>query len=337
MTSYNNPSGDGERDRDLEDWLHLTGWHNVRDREKKLEQYRDIHYEYEMKRRDLMRGTFDELSQSHHHDAESSHMGMNPMATPYQPAAASAHSGASRVVAGQGHEQRGAGHHNVGSSRERGRSYRSRSPARRDGGGVVGGGSHGINNNMAPGFGGGHGYHQEYAYQQEPQAYPITDIDLGGRDDTRFFVVKSNDVGNIWMSHEDCIWATSSVEKGAVLASAFENCKNVVLFFSANKSGAFQGYVSPHEWTPSHDLPKPHWYRSFTGFHRMSEPFEIEWLSKNVCPDTRMKSLQNRLNRDEQTGIYLPPTRARDCQEIDADCGRAMIQILQADVLGRMD
>lgn len=62
----------------------------------------------------------------------------------------------------------------------------------------------------------------------------------------------------------------------------------------------------------------------------------IERLSKDVCPDTHTKSLQNRLNRDEQTGIYLPLTRSRDCQEIDADCGRAMIQILRRDDLGQM-
>lgn len=29
------------------------------------------------------------------------------------------------------------------------------------------------------------------------------------------------------------------------LTSAFAQCKNVILFFSVNKSGAFQGYVCP--------------------------------------------------------------------------------------------
>ncbi|KAK8119917.1 uncharacterized protein PG998_004543 [Apiospora kogelbergensis] len=71
---------------------------------------------------------------------------------------------------------------------------------------------------------------------------------LSGRRTQTFFVVKSNDVGNIWTCHEECIWATSSVEKGDALANAFENSKNVVLFFSANKSGASQGYASGASW-----------------------------------------------------------------------------------------
>ncbi|KAK8105135.1 hypothetical protein PG999_008494 [Apiospora kogelbergensis] len=59
-----------------------------------------------------------------------------------------------------------------------------------------------------------------------------------GRRTQTFFMVKSNDVGTIWNSNKDSIWATSSVEKGDVLANAFENSKNVVLFFSTNKLGA---------------------------------------------------------------------------------------------------
>lgn len=67
MASYNNQLGD--RDRDLEDWLHLTGWYNTKDRENKLEQFRNIHNEYEAKRQGLMKGTFDATSQNkgHHH------------------------------------------------------------------------------------------------------------------------------------------------------------------------------------------------------------------------------------------------------------------------------
>lgn len=62
--------------------------------------------------------------------------------------------------------------------------------------------------------------------------------------DTRFFMIKSVDTHNIYQCQEDNIWATSSVAKGDILADAYENTKNVVLFFSANGSRAIQGYVS---------------------------------------------------------------------------------------------
>lgn len=34
------------------------------------------------------------------------------------------------------------------------------------------------------------------------------------------------------------------MQNGEVLSAAFATCKNVILFFSINKSRAFQGYVS---------------------------------------------------------------------------------------------
>ncbi|KAK8105143.1 C2H2 finger domain transcription factor sebA [Apiospora kogelbergensis] len=64
--------------------------------------------------------------------------------------------------------------------------------------------------------------------------------------------------------------------------------------------------------------------------------FQIAAKISGSRSDVSGDGLQNRLNRDEQTGIYLPPTRSPDCQEIDADCGRAMIQILRRDDLGQM-
>lgn len=38
------------------------------------------------------------------------------------------------------------------------------------------------------------------------------------------------------------IW-TTQVQNGEILSDAFSKCKNVILFFSINKSRAFQGYV----------------------------------------------------------------------------------------------
>lgn len=73
MASYNDHQNQQQPvDYDLEDWLHLTGWHNVEDRREKLEKWRDIHYEYETQHRAIMRSTFDRLDHEYHeyHEAQ---------------------------------------------------------------------------------------------------------------------------------------------------------------------------------------------------------------------------------------------------------------------------
>ncbi len=77
--------------------------------------------------------------------------------------------------------------------------------------------------------------------------------------DTRFFIVKSfneenvrqcmDDVGVPWLPRVRAVltfragvWATQS-QNADMLGRAFAQCKNVLLFFSINKSKAFQGYV----------------------------------------------------------------------------------------------
>ncbi|KAK6846441.1 hypothetical protein PG987_001629 [Apiospora arundinis] len=319
-------------DRDLEDWLHLTGWHNEQDRKHKLQQFRDIHHEYETKRRELMRGTFDQLGQPLENQDPGVEMEMERAGNKAEPWAAQTpyHS---HPEFGDPHAAAAAEHHYEQSfppdpypgrsGRARGRTYRSRSPIRGGRGRGRGGDS-----------GGGDEYRQggenTTFYEHEPvRARPIKEIDLGGSQDTRFFMIKSVDTHNIYQCQEDNIWATSSVAKGDILADAYENTKNVVLFFSANGSRAIQGYARMHG-PPDRNLPRPSWYRQFARHTRMSEPFAVDWLSKNVCPDRQMKGLCNHLNRDDRTGVFLGPNRSRDCQEIDDECGRAMLDILKS-------
>lgn len=60
--------------------------------------------------------------------------------------------------------------------------------------------------------------------------------------DTRFFILKSASIGNVYASQDENLWACGypTIEK---LSEAFQSCKDVILFFSANRSFGFQGYV----------------------------------------------------------------------------------------------
>ena len=60
--------------------------------------------------------------------------------------------------------------------------------------------------------------------------------------ETRYFIVKSFNEDNVIKCMKDGIWTTQK-QNGDVFREAFENCKNVILVFSINKSRAFQGYA----------------------------------------------------------------------------------------------
>jgi hypothetical protein len=157
--------------------------------------------------------------------------------------------------------------------------------------------------------------------------------------ETRYFTIKSYNVENIEAAHENCLWA-SGLDNGAILAEAFKTSKNVILFFSANMSHAYQGFVSISKLRltspmrrdcsqyiqarmtgpPSAANPKPDWYGKIKW--PLCQPFKIEWLSKSTVETFHVYWLKNKLNE----GCSVP--RARDCQEMDDFCGRNMVRIL---------
>jgi len=59
---------------------------------------------------------------------------------------------------------------------------------------------------------------------------------------TRYFIIKSLNHRNIQMSIEKGIWATQVMNE-PILEEAFHNSERVVLIFSVNMSGYFQGYA----------------------------------------------------------------------------------------------
>ncbi|KAH8666861.1 YT521-B-like domain-containing protein [Xylariales sp. PMI_506] len=140
-------------------------------------------------------------------------------------------------------------------------------------------------------------------------------INMSPDDDTRFFVIRSFNMGNVKACHRDGTWATRP-ENAKVLTEAFEGSRNVILFFSVNQSRAFQGYARM-ACVPSRDVAAPDWYRKISW--SISDPFRVEWLLRKTVNDSTVRSLRNKLNDN------LPITRSRDCQELDGACGRKLL------------
>ncbi|KAK3692303.1 YT521-B-like domain-containing protein [Podospora appendiculata] len=164
-------------------------------------------------------------------------------------------------------------------------------------------------------------YRNDIARRRDPaQFLPTARFDLGGKGDTRFFIVKSFNEDNVLKCMEDGVWATQT-KNGQLLTTAFANCQNVILFFSINKSRAFQGFARMAT-TPSPDTPRPKW---MNGIHwDTSPPFRVEWLSKVPVEFFRIGHLKNSYNEN------MPVLVGKDGQEIEEKCGRELLVEMQA-------
>ncbi|XP_039068179.1 LOW QUALITY PROTEIN: YTH domain-containing protein 1-like [Hibiscus syriacus] len=138
---------------------------------------------------------------------------------------------------------------------------------------------------------------------------------------TRYFVIKSLSLNhqNIQLSIKKGIWATLVMNE-TILEEAFHNSGSVILIFSVNMSGFFQGYAQmissvgwrrDNVWRQGSGKGKP-WGRSF----------KVKWLCLNHLPFQKTLHLKNPLNG------YKPVKISRDCQELPQDIGEALCELL---------
>ncbi|XP_024029075.1 YTH domain-containing protein 1 isoform X1 [Morus notabilis] len=137
--------------------------------------------------------------------------------------------------------------------------------------------------------------------------------------DTRYFIIKSLNHQNIQLSVEKEIWATQVMNE-PILEEAFHNSSRVILIFSVNMSGFFQGYAQmmssvgwrrDNVWSQGSGKSNP-WGRSF----------KVKWLQLNDLPFQKTLHLKNPLND------YKPVKISRDCQELSPDIGEALCELL---------
>ncbi|XP_017973795.1 PREDICTED: YTH domain-containing protein 1 isoform X2 [Theobroma cacao] len=153
---------------------------------------------------------------------------------------------------------------------------------------------------------------------QEPQHSHM--VDKRGRlYNTRYFIIKSLNHQNIQLSIDKGIWATQLMNE-PILEEAFHNSGIVILVFSVNMSGFFQGYAQmmssvgwrrDNVWSKGSGKGNP-WGRSF----------KVKWLCLNRLPFQKTLHLKNPLND------YKPVKISRDCQELPQDIGEALCELL---------
>ncbi|XP_019446683.1 PREDICTED: uncharacterized protein LOC109350028 isoform X3 [Lupinus angustifolius] len=137
---------------------------------------------------------------------------------------------------------------------------------------------------------------------------------------TKYFIIKSLNNQNFSLSVEKGIWATQ-VKNEPILEEAFHNSGRVILIFSVNMSGSFQGYAQmmssigrrgrDNIWSDGSGRSNP-WGRSF----------KVKWLRLCDLPFHKTIHLKNPLND------YKPVKISRDCQELSPEIGLALCELL---------
>ncbi|KAK3224741.1 hypothetical protein Dsin_004603 [Dipteronia sinensis] len=137
--------------------------------------------------------------------------------------------------------------------------------------------------------------------------------------DTRYFIIKSLNHGNIQRSIEKGVWATQVMNE-PILEEAFYNSGKVILIFSVNTSGFFQGYaqmMSSVGWRRDSI-----WNQGSGKSNPWGRNFKVKWLQLNDLPFQKTGHLKNPLND------YKPVKISRDCQELSQDIGEALCDLL---------
>ncbi|XP_071705398.1 uncharacterized protein [Rutidosis leptorrhynchoides] len=143
---------------------------------------------------------------------------------------------------------------------------------------------------------------------------------------TRYFIIKSLNHENIQLSIQRGIWATQVMNE-PILEDAYHNSGKVILIFSVNMSGSFQGYAQmmssvgwrrDNVWSHGHGGGKP-WGRSF----------KVKWLRLHDLSFPKTLHLKNPLND------FKPVKISRDCQELPQDIGEALCELI--DTESRLD
>lgn len=136
---------------------------------------------------------------------------------------------------------------------------------------------------------------------------------------TRYFIIKSLNHQNIQLSIERGIWATQVMNE-PILDDAFHRSDKMILIFSVNMSGCFQGYaqmMSSFGWRRENV-----WSQGNGGNNPWGRSFKVKWIRLSNLPFQKTLHLKNPLNG------YKPVKISRDCQELPIDIGEALCELL---------
>ncbi|EEB14501.1 splicing factor yt521-B, putative [Pediculus humanus corporis] len=142
--------------------------------------------------------------------------------------------------------------------------------------------------------------------------------------DTRFFVIKSNNLENVVLSKAKGVWSTLP-QNEAKLNQAFQESRNVLLIFSVKESGKFQGFARLHG-TSRRDVPPISWVLPpGLSAKALGGVFQVDWICRKELPFTATAHLYNSWNEGKPVKI------GRDGQEIEPKVAEELCRLFPED------
>jgi hypothetical protein len=142
--------------------------------------------------------------------------------------------------------------------------------------------------------------------------------------DAAFFVMKSSNFDNIDLSKRLGVWSTRPANEQK-LNQAFNQFRNVLLLFSVQESGHFQGFARLA--SPSmHDRPPVPWVLpAALNVNSLGGTFSLDWLNTNHLPFNRTLHLFNPMNEGKPVKV------GRDGQQVEPRVGQELCRLFVSD------
>uniref|UniRef100_A0A7N8XXR8 RNA helicase n=1 Tax=Mastacembelus armatus TaxID=205130 RepID=A0A7N8XXR8_9TELE len=128
---------------------------------------------------------------------------------------------------------------------------------------------------------------------------------------SRYFIMKSSNIRNIEISQQKGIWSTT-LNNEAKLTKAFLENNLIILIFSVQGSGHFQGYA--HMASAISKESCQDW-----GFMGLGGVFGVEWIHKESVPFQCTQHIHNPWNDNKKVQI------SRDGQELEPHAGSQLL------------
>ncbi|KAM4527615.1 3'-5' RNA helicase YTHDC2 isoform 2-T3 [Odontesthes bonariensis] len=129
----------------------------------------------------------------------------------------------------------------------------------------------------------------------------------------RYFVMKSSNIRNLEISQQKGIWSTTPINESKLTKAFLENSL-VILIFSVQGSGHFQGYA--HMKSVISQDTCPDW-----GFMGLGGVFSVEWIHKEDLSFQSTQHILNPWNDNKRVQI------SRDGQELEPLVGSQLLSL----------
>lgn len=142
--------------------------------------------------------------------------------------------------------------------------------------------------------------------------------------DACFFQIKSINHENVEISKSMGVWSTP-IQNELRLNQAFREHRNVILIFSVQQSGAFQGFARMISESERATKPVPWVLPGRMSNAALGGVFHVQWLCTKELDFNVTRDLHNPFNNDKPVKV------ARDGQQVEPKVGRKLCSLFPRD------